>query len=287
MIKACMPLQSSRCRSLALSIIHWAIPGTSQILGQTQPANLPLGIHREAPLPGWIPGQWSWPALSPHPILRWTSTIAGRYHPNITALSELSWSVGYRADQDWLTFGITQYGGNLFRRHRLCLGFSKSLAHNRVGVTLQWNRLAQQTIPWQRLSAGLGTEQEIGPLWRIGFGIEHPMILPRLSGIEPALDPSKDAVHGLHLGIYGRMRREPWLIQIATHYNYMEGWRQEMGCIYIRESGLGFVLSADPGNAIFNFGICYRKGKQSFWASSLQSTLPGLSYQAAWEGGLP
>ncbi|MFM7701399.1 MAG: hypothetical protein ACKO7V_11525, partial [Bacteroidota bacterium] len=29
--------------------------------GQSRPALLPLGIHREPALNGWIPGQWSWP----------------------------------------------------------------------------------------------------------------------------------------------------------------------------------------------------------------------------------
>jgi len=287
MDKSCRPLPRS---------IHWtiqsgwalsAVLGIGHLHGQSQPAIMPLAIHREAAVPGWIPGQWSWPATPPRPNMRWASSIGGRYHPAVPALSELLLSIGYSPDQDWLTLGISQQGSFTLRQHQICLGYSKSLKRNRAGLSLKWNRLRNGRIQSQRLSASLGSEQQLGAYWRTGFGLQHPMILKDPSSNSLAMNPREEPVHGLKLGLYSVMQRDPWLFQWATHYSRIEGWRNELGIVYKRSSGLGIVFSTDPMNTLFHFGICYGKSGTSFWTSTLYSPLPGLSYQTAWEGGMP
>jgi hypothetical protein len=94
-------------------------------------------------------------------------------------------------------------------------------------------------------------------------------------------------VHGLGLSLFTMMKSDPWNIHGATHFSRIEGLRLEMGFIYQRKSGFGMVFSTDPVNTVMKFGLCYLRDHSSVWASTMDSPLPGLSYQAAWEGGVP
>jgi hypothetical protein len=264
-----------------------AVLETGITYGQSRPAILPLSIHREASMPGWIPGQWSWPATPPRPDVRWTSSVGGRFHPFVPALTEFVFSVGYAPDRDWLTLGISRQGTDTYRRHQIVVGYSKSMKHNRAGLSLQWNRTSVSQYQAQHLSAVLGSEQAIGANWRIGFGLQHPMILGRPSGHNPPTDANAEPAQGLNLGLYGVMDRSPLLIQGTMHFSLINGWRSELGVVYRRSSGLGIAFSTDPVKILFNFGICYITNRNSLWTSTLYSPLPGLCYQTAWEGGIP
>jgi len=113
------------------------------------------------------------------------------------------------------------------------------------------------------------------------------MILQNLSVSEANLDQREEPVHGLGLSLFTMMKSDPWIIHGATHFSRIEGLRLEMGFIYRRKSGLGMVFSTDPVNTVMKFGLCNLRDKSSVWASTMDSPLPGLSYQAAWEGGRP
>lgn len=264
-----------------------AVLSSGPVSGQSGPGILPMTIHRETSMPGWIPGQWSWPATPPRPDLRWTSSIGGRYHPAIPALSELVLSAGYRSDHDWLTLGVSRQGSIPLSRYKVVIGYSKSLKRNRAGLSLQWNRTGYSQHRTQHLSACIGSEQAIGAKWRVGFGLQHPMIPGRPSSHSMGSDGMADPAQGLQLGLYSMMDHNPWLIQGTTHFSRIDGWRNELGLVYRRESGLGIVLSTDPVNTVFVFGICYFLNRYSLWTSTLFSPLPGLCYQTAWEGGIP
>jgi len=196
-------------------------------------------------------------------------------------------SAGSASDQNWLTLGISRQGTALVTRYEILMGYSKSFKHNRAGLSLQWNRTSHSQYQAQHLSACIGSEQALGPNWRIGFGLQHPMILIGSSVAHPGTDAIKEPVQGLSLGLYGVIDLSPWLIQGTTQFNRIEGWRNELGVVYQRSSGMGIVLSADPINSLFNFGICYKWDRNSLWTSTLYSPLPGLCYQTAWKGGIP
>ncbi len=271
------------------TILGWSLTVLwfeSPAQGQFRPSVLPLSIHREAAINGWIPGQWSWPSTPSRSSLQWTSSIGGRYHPAVPALSEFTFALGYSSSKDWLTLGITQYGSPPTKRYEFCLGYNKSMNRNRAGVSLEWNILSNSSIPYQHLSASLGSEQALGNHWRIGFALRHPMILHQLYKRRPYIDHREEPIHGLHLGLFTMMQKDPWLIHGAAHFSRIEGLRSEISFIYKRNTGLGIVFSTDPVNTLFKFGICYIKTSSSLWASTMYSPLPGLSYQAAWEGGI-
>lgn len=257
------------------------------VSAQSRPAILPWSIHREAAMPGWIPGQWNYPANLPRPDMQWTWSLGGRYHPAVSALSEIVLSAGYISNKDWLTLGISRQGTTTVSRHQMVIGYSKSLYRNRAGLSLQWNRTAHSLYRIQNISACIGSEQALGAHWRIGFGLQHPMILQGKPMINPRADAIKEPAQGLNLGLYGVMELSPWLIQGTTQFSQVEGWRNELGVVYRRSSGMGIVFSADPVNTLFNLGICYAWDRNSLWTSTLYSPLPGLCYQMAWEGGIP
>lgn len=290
------PLCSNKVKSNAGSFVIrnaflvWALTGLSLksiAQGQSRPALLPLGIHREPALNGWIPGQWSWPSTPPRPDLKWSTAVAGRYHPAIPSLQEITFAASYASLQNWLTFGITQNGSPPLRRYKVNLGYSKSMSRNRSGISLEWNRLSSHNIQSQSVAATLGSEQALGKQWRIGLTLQHPMILQTISISETNLDQREEPVHGLGLSLFMMMKSDPWIIHGATHFSRIEGLRLETGFIYRRKSGLGMVFSTDPVNTVMKFGLCYLRDNTTVWASTMDSPLPGLSYQAAWEGGRP
>jgi len=288
------PLCSNKVKCCAGSLVIryaflvWAMTELSLnsiALGQSRPALLPLGIHREPALNGWIPGQWSWPSTPPRTDLKWSTVVGGRYHPAIPSLQEITIAVGFSSLQNWLTLGITQYGSPPLRRHKVNLGYSKSMNRNRSGISLEWIRLNRTNIQSQSLSATLGSEQALNKQWRIGLTIQHPLTFQNPSVSRTNLDQREEPVYGLGLGLFTMVESDPWLVHGATHFSRIEGLRLETGFIYRRNSGLGMVFSADPVNTVMKFGICYKQDKSSVWASTMDSPLPGLSYQTAWEGG--
>ena len=282
----------AKCRTgtftLRFTILAWiltalSLKGFGQ--GQTQPALLPYGIHREPALNGWIPGQWSWPSTPPRPNTKWSTAFGGHYHPAIPSLREITIAAAYSSLQNWLTFGITQYGIPPRRSHKVSLGYSKSMNHNRTGISLAWNRSTYHNIVSQKLAATLGTEQALNKKWRVGLTLQHPIILQKLSGSVTNLDHREELVQGVGLGLFTMMESDPWLIHAATQFSRFESLKSEMGFIYRRKSGIGMVFSADPVNTVMKFGVCYMQSKSSAWASTMNSPLPGISYQTAWEGG--
>lgn len=288
------PLSSHEVKHLAGSFIIrnaflvWALTELTPkpiAQGQNRPALLPLGIHREPTLNGWIPGQWSWPSTPPRADRKWSTAVGVRHHPAIPSLHDLACSAGYASHQNWLTFGISQHGSPLMRRHRINLGYSKSINRNRAGISLEWSRLNRQYFPSQSIAATLGSELALNKQWRFGLALQHPMILPKLSATATHLDQREEPVYGLGLGLFTMMNSDPWTIHGATHFSRIEGLRLETGFIYRRKSGLGMVFSIDPVNTVMNFGLCYARDHSSVWASTMDSPLPGISYQIAWEGG--
>lgn len=239
------------------------------LYGQLQGGTHGLGLYGEPPLPGWIPGQGTWPALGPSSPAKHQGGVGLRFHPYLPGLGLIHLAYALQTQRDWLTVGLQRNGWWAYSTNSLRLGLSRRYGQHRIGLnmSMEWNQHAQ-FMDW---AYGLGTEHRLNSRLYSGFRIQH-------LGMQSGTDPSRITLW--QTGLHMTMEQEALSGGLRLHLQEGGILCSEWVLRYQPSLTYQFWFVGDPINGLFSIGLGYRIDKVGLSLSPLRSQIPGTFYRS-------